>query len=144
VSLSQNQPILRVTVHKGATIATGDYSNLRVDYTVEADVPSGMTAGDAIADIEAMCDERLLKAREAAHDAVIPEEVESAKLPWKKYEDGVGEWVPAEAKGAEGLPGRLRSSKGVWQGKEYLYKLSKSQSTGRLFIQRFPRRGSVV
>jgi len=140
--LTENQTKPRVTVHKGATIATGEYSNLRVDYTVEAEVPSGMTAGDVIADLETMFDERISKARGTAQlrKAAEPEEADWKTLPWKKYTHGPGEWIPAETKGAEGLLSRLQGSKGVWQGSDYVYKLSKSQSSGRLFIQRFRRR----
>jgi hypothetical protein len=133
----------RVTVHKGATIATGEYSNVRMDYTVEVEVPSGMTAGDVIADLETMFDDRISKQRQTTQqrkDGAKPEEAGWEKLPWKKYTHGSGEWIPAETKGAEGLLARLQGSKGVWQGKDYVYKLSKSSSSGRLFIQRFPRR----
>lgn len=132
----------RVTVHRGATIATGEYSNVRMDYTVE--VPSGMTAGDVIGDLETMFDERISKQRETVqHDGAKPEEADLEKLPWKKYTHGSGEWIPAETKGAEGLLARLQVSKGVWQASDHLYKLSKSNSSGRLFIKRFPSKRSV-
>lgn len=131
----------RVIVHKGATIATGEYSNVRMDYTVEVEVPSGMTAGDVIADLEAMFDERISKQRQTAQqrkDGSKPEEAGWKTLPWRKYTHGPGEWIPAETKGAEGLLARLQGLKGVWQASDHVYKLSKSKSSGRLFIQRFP------
>ena len=52
--------------------------------------------------------------------------------------------IKRDVKGAEKLLGKLQADNGVWEAKDHVYKLSKSQSTGRLFIQRFPRRGSVV
>jgi hypothetical protein len=130
----------RVTVHKGATIATGDYSNVRMDYTVEVEVPSGMTAGDVIADLEDMFDGRIAKQREAQQrkDSSKPE-ADWEKLPWKKYTHGPGEWVAAETKAVEGLLAKLLASNGVWQGANHLYRLSKSKTSGRLFIKRFPR-----
>lgn len=142
----ENQTTMRprVIVHKGATIAAGEYSNVRMDYTVEVGVPSGMTAGDVIADLETMVDERISKQRETVqHDGAKPDEAGWEKLPWKKYTHGSGEWIPAETKGAEGLLARLQVSKGVLQGSDHLYKLSKSNSSGRLFIKRFPSRRSV-
>ena len=133
----------KVTVHKGATIATGEYSNVRIDYTVEAEVPSGKTASDVITTLETMFDERISKQRETAaqkHNVgAKPEEADWEKLPWKKYTRGSGEWIPSETKGAEGLLARLQGSKGVWQASDHSYKLSRSKSSGRLFIQRFQR-----
>ena len=141
VILTENQAISRpkVTVHKGATIATGEYSNLRVDYTVETEVPSGMTCNEAIGDLEAILNERISKERETAQN---PEgwnlaEEDWAKLPWKRYVRGSGEWIAAETKGAERLLARVQAGNGVWRGKDYEYKLSKSESSGCLFIQRF-------
>ena len=145
MTLTENQTTMRprVTVHKGATIATGEYSNVRMDYTVEVEVPSGMTPDDVIADLETMFDERILKQRETAQqrkDSSKPEEAGWKTLPWKKYAHGSGEWIPAETKGGERLLARLRGSNGVWLGKDYVYKLSESKSSGRVFIQRFPRK----
>jgi hypothetical protein len=99
VILAENQTTLRprVIVHKGATIATGEYSNVRMDYTVEVEVPSGMTAGDVRADLETMFDERISKQRQTAQqrkDGAKPEEAGWKKLPWKKYTHGSGEWIP--------------------------------------------------
>jgi hypothetical protein len=134
--------VLKIIVHKGATIATREYSNLRIDYTVEAEVPSGMTAGDVIADLETMCDERISEQRQTAqqhNDRAKLEEVGWGRLPWKRYAHGSGEWIVAETKAAEVLLEGLQVSKGEMQRADYVYKLSKSESTGRLFIQRFPR-----
>lgn len=136
----------KVIVHKGATIATGEFSNVRIAYAVEAEVPSGMTASDVIIGLETMFDDRISKQRETAQqheDCAKPEGADWGKLPWKKYTHGLGEWVPAEMKGAEGLLARLQGSKGVWQASDHLYKLSKSKSSGRLFIQRFPKKRSL-
>jgi len=134
----------RVIVHKGATIATAEYCNVRMDYTVEVEVPSGMTASDVITDLETMFDDRISKQRQTAQqDGGKPEEADWEKLPWKKYTHGPGEWIPAETKGAEGLLARLQGSKGVWQASDHSYKLSKSKSSGRLFTQRFPRRSDI-
>jgi len=134
----------KVVVHKGATIATGEYSNVRVDYTVETEVPSGMTASDVITDLETVFNERISKTRETDHYGARTEEAGWEKLPWKKYVHGSGEWIAAETKGAEGLLARLQGSKDVWEGAAHLYKLSESKSSGRLFIQRFPRKSRSV
>jgi len=72
------------------------------------------------------------------------EEAGWEKLPWKKYVHGSGEWIAAETKGAEGLLARLQGSKDVWEGAAHLYKLSEPKSSGRLFIQRFPRKSRSV
>ena len=128
---------LTVIVHKGATIATGQYSNIRVDYTVEAEVPSGMTCNEVIVDLEAILNERISSERKTAHWNQDAEETSWAKLPWKRYVRGSGEWIAAETKGAERLLARVQAGNGIWQGKDYEYKLSKSESSGRLFIQRF-------
>jgi hypothetical protein len=145
VILAENQTTMRprVTVHNGATIATGEYSNLRVDYTVETEVPSGMTCNEVIGDLEAIFSERISKARGASQhgDSARAEEAGWEKLPWTKYAHGPGEWIPAEAKGAEGLLARVQASGGVWQGSAHVYRLSESKRSGRLFIKRFPKSG---
>jgi len=143
VILTENQVTSRPTVivHKGATIATGQYSNIRVDYTVEAEVPSGMTCNEVIVDLEAILNERISNERKTAQKSndwnQDAEETSWAKLPWKRYVRGSGEWMAAETKGTERLLARVQAGNGIWQGKDYEYKLSKSESSGRLFIQRF-------
>jgi len=129
---------MRVIVHRGATIPTAEYSSLRVDYTVEAEVPSGKNASDFVSELETTLDASISKQRQAydRNDVlIVPSDLE--KLPWKKYERGPGEWIRAETAGAEGLLAKLQASNGLWQNSNYVYKLSKSKSSGRLFIKRF-------
>jgi len=129
---------MRVIVHRGATIPTAEYSSLRVDYTVEAEVPGGKTSSDLISELETTLEASISKQREAARhwNDAITASTELEKLPWKKYERGPGEWIRAETAGAEGLLAKLQASNGLWQDSNYVYKLSKSKSSGQLFIKR--------
>ena len=130
---------MRVIVHRGATIPTAEYSSLRVDYTVEAEVPSGKNPTDFVSELETMLEARISKQKEAArHWNDAPAELE--KLPWKKYERGPGEWIRAETAGAERLLANLQASNGLWQDSNYVYKFSEARSSGLRFIKRLPRR----
>ena len=49
----------RVVVSKGLTLPLGNYASSRVDYRIEADVPTGSSATQALDDLEITIDKKL-------------------------------------------------------------------------------------
>ncbi len=49
----------RVAVSKGLTLPLGNYASSRVDYRIEADVPTGLTAAQALDGLETTIDKKL-------------------------------------------------------------------------------------
>lgn len=49
----------RVAVSKGLTLPLGNYASSRVDYRIEADVPTGLSAAQALDDLETTIDKKL-------------------------------------------------------------------------------------
>jgi len=57
--LSSEERPRRVAVSKGLTLPLGNYASSRVDYRIEADVPTGLSAAQALDDLEATIDKKL-------------------------------------------------------------------------------------
>jgi len=49
----------RVAVSKGLTLPLGNYASSRIDYRIEADVPTGLSAAQALDDLETTIDKKL-------------------------------------------------------------------------------------
>lgn len=148
----------RVAVSKGLTLPLGNYSSSRVDYRIEADVPDGLSAKEALADLEGTVDTFLSKFKEE-HGAFkqatqaptgppgnndqrdngpVPSLDPSFldTLPWKPFSNGKGEWVFANVDGGQLLREELTQAekKTVVIGSRR-YRLSGDKDQ---FIQRFP------
>jgi hypothetical protein len=57
--LSSEEKPPRVTVSKGLTLPLGNYASSRVDYRIEAGVPAGVSAAQALDDLESTVDKKL-------------------------------------------------------------------------------------
>jgi hypothetical protein len=143
----------RIAVSKGLTLPLGNYSSSRADYRVEADVPDGVSAKEALADLEGTIDAFLSKFKEEhgafkqgtqapANPTQDNSQVPSLDpsfldtLPWKAFSSGKGEWIFANAEGAEPLLEELtHADKKTAVIGPRRYRLSGDKDQ---FIQRFP------
>jgi hypothetical protein len=150
-------PPPRVAVSKGLTLPLGNYSSSRVDYRIEADVPDGLSAKEALADLEGTVDTFLSKFKEEhvtfkqatqapgsstgtsdqSDNGPVPSLDSSFldTLPWKAFSNGKGEWVFANVDGGQLLREELTQAekKMVIIGPRR-YRLSGDKDQ---FIQRF-------
>jgi hypothetical protein len=150
----------RVTLHKGTTFPTGDFSSDRADYTIEADVPESATIKDgakslaAIKDwmtsLEIIVDEKLKEKKKLAVmrvptasttkvPAATPQQPPAppplSALPWREYENNRGHWIFSNTPGAEKLLADLKAAKNSALTLEgYRYRI---QGDGK-FIARYP------
>jgi hypothetical protein len=150
----------RVAVSKGLTLPLGNYSSSRVDYRIEADVPDGLSAKEALVDLEGTVDIFLSKFKEEHGSFKQATEAPTASpgkaavavpdnnpvpnldpsfldtLPWKPFSSGKGEWVFANVEGGQLLREELTHAdkKTVTIGPKR-YRLSGDKDQ---FIQRFP------
>jgi hypothetical protein len=143
----------RVAVSKGLTLPLGNYSSSRADYRIEADVPDGLSAKEALADLEGTIDAFLSKFKEehgafkqatqapgnlAPDNSQVPSLDPSFldTLPWKAFSSGKGEWIFANVEGAELLLEELaHADKKIAVIGPRRYRLSGEKDQ---FIQRFP------
>jgi hypothetical protein len=142
----------RVAISKGLTLPLGNYSSSRADYRIEADVPDGLSAKDALADLEGTIDAFLSKFKEEHGSFKQATEAPTNPtpdnnpvpsldpsfldtLPWKAFSSGKGEWIFANAEGAEVLLEELtHADKKIAVIGSKRYRLSGDKDR---FIQRF-------
>jgi len=107
---------MKVGVRKGVTMPTGNYESLRLDYSIETEIPADRDPQLALLDQEVFIDE-LLEKRKAQIKGKQVQHVEQPKptpqqfsldadfldlLPWRLYREGHrSSWIFSNTRGAE-------------------------------------------
>jgi hypothetical protein len=95
--LSSEEKPPRVAVSKGLTLPLGNYASSRVDYRIEADVPAGVSAAQALDDLEATVDKKL-----EAHRLQFKPATEAPTVPAPPPNRASSHESPADEPGSSG------------------------------------------
>lgn len=156
------KPFLRVRVSRAATLPTQPDAWEKAEYAIEADVPAGMTATDAIRELEGNLEQTIGEFQKRLKTPQISEtpkvtgpppplppgfqtaaqeptpELDPAYLdglPWRPFQAGGGAWIFRDTPGAKALSEELAKQGGQITIGSYRYKIT--QGRDRDFINRF-------
>ena len=156
------KPFLRVRVSRAATVPSGQDAWEKAEYAIEADVPGGMTAIDAIRELEGNLEQTIgefqkrLKSSPTAEvpkvagpPPTLPLGFQTAAseptpeldpgyldgLPWRPFQSGGGSWIIRDTPGAKALSEELAKAGASLTIGNYRYKIT--QGRDKEFINRF-------
>jgi hypothetical protein len=151
-SMSAERAFHRVRACRGITIPTGPDKWERGEWSIEADVPLGMTADEALRELENIVLARVSAVQQLAAPASPrptsqpsnPGPGETPELDptyldglgWKSFVSGGGEWIVRDALGAKALSDELDRKGGSLTIGNHQYKVTVGRD--REFINRFP------
>jgi len=155
------KPFLRVRVSRSTTLPTSQDAWEKADYAIEADVPAGMTAIDAIHELEGNLEQTIGEFQKRLKTPQIPETPKVAGpppalppgfqtaaseptpeldpgyldgLPWRPFQSGGGSWIVRDTPGAKALSEELAKAGAPLTIGNYRYKIT--QGRDREFINR--------
>jgi len=149
--MSAERAFHRVRACRGITVPTGPDKWERGEWSIEADVPLGMTADEALRELENIVLARVsalqqLAAPVSPRPTSQPSNLGPGETPeldpayldtlgWTSFASGVGAWISRNTPGAKALSNELSRTETLTIG-HYKYRISKGQD--REFINRFP------
>ena len=149
--MSAERAFHRVRACRGITIPTGPDKWERGEWSIEADVPLGMTADEALRELENIVLARVSALQQLAAPASPrptsqpsnpgpgeTPELDPAYLDtlgWTPFASGAGAWIFRDTPGAKALSAELAKTSPLTIG-HYKYRLTRGQD--REFVNRFP------